>query len=88
MALNEKALHQAQRSLLLDAAAVLRRRYVRGGGREDRVSPGAAEGLSTFLEGIARSEPALHKADLNEAIALAHRLIDDDHPERSRLWPA
>ncbi|WP_243795119.1 hypothetical protein [Saccharopolyspora gloriosae] len=87
MALNEKALHQAQRSLLLEAAAVLRRRYARVG-RDDSVSPGAAEGLSHFLEGIARSEPALHKADFNEAIALAHRLIDDDHPERSRLWPA
>ncbi|MBQ6644320.1 MAG: hypothetical protein IJH84_25270 [Saccharopolyspora sp.] len=81
------ALQQAQSSLLLDAAAVLRRRYVRGG-RDDSVSPAAAEGLSNFLEGIARSEPALHQADLNEAIALAHRLIDDDHPEHSRLWPA
>ncbi|MDR7304584.1 hypothetical protein [Haloactinomyces albus] len=88
MALNEIALYQAQRSLLLDAAAVLRRRYVRGVGRGDGLPAAAAEGLSNFLEGIARSEPALHNADLNEAIALAHRLIDDDHPEHSRLWPA
>ncbi len=85
---DETALHRAQCSLLLDAAGVLRRRYVRGVGDGESVSPAAAEGLSDFLEGIARSEPALHEADLNEAIALAHRLIDDDHPEHSRLWPA
>lgn len=88
MELNETALHQAQCSLLLDAAAVVRRRYVRGVGRDDSVSPAAADGLSNFLEGIARSEPAQNEADLNEAIALAHRLIDDDHPEHSWLWPA
>ncbi|MEV4734938.1 hypothetical protein [Saccharopolyspora sp. NPDC049426] len=85
---SERDLLEAQHSLLLDAAAVMRRRYVRGVGGDDSMSPTAAEGLASVFEGIARAEPALDKADRNEAIALAHRLVDDDHPELSRMWPA
>ncbi|WP_145736146.1 hypothetical protein [Saccharopolyspora dendranthemae] len=77
---------EAQRCLLLDAATVMRRRYARSG--EVVMSPSTAEALATVLEGIARSEPALQRIDRDEAIALAHRLVDDDHPETSRLWPA
>ena len=79
-------LREAQRRLLLDAAAVMRRRYARSG--EVVMSPSTAESLATVLEGVARSEPALRKIDRDEAIALAHRLVDDDQPETSRLWPA
>ncbi|GAB3678911.1 hypothetical protein [Saccharopolyspora tripterygii] len=82
----EADLLEAQRCLLLDAATVMRRRYARSG--EVVMSPSTAEALATVLEGVARSEPALHNVDRDEAIALAHRLIDDDHPETSRLWPA
>ena len=83
---DDAALRAAQSSLLLDAAAVMRRRYVRGVG--GGTSPNAAEALANVLEGVARSEPALHQIDRDEAIALAHRLVDDDHPELSRMWPA
>lgn len=79
-------LREAQRNLLLDAAAVMRRRHVRGS--DGSTSPSAAEALANVLEGVARSEPALHQIDRDEAIALAHRLVDDDHPEISRMWPA
>ncbi|MEB3366492.1 hypothetical protein [Saccharopolyspora mangrovi] len=85
---SQRDLHEAQRSLLLDAAAVMRRRYGRGIGLDHSMSPTTAERLATVFEGIARAEPALDKADRNEAIALAHRLVDDDHPEHSRMWPA
>ncbi|MEV4649732.1 hypothetical protein [Saccharopolyspora sp. NPDC049357] len=79
-------LRAAQSNLLLDAAAVMRRRYVRG--NDGGTSPNAAEALANVLEGVARAEPALHQIDRDEAIALAHRLVDDDHPELSRMWPA
>lgn len=84
---DQRDLLEAQRCLLLDAAAVMRRRYGRGIDGDITMSPTAAERLAAVFEGIARAEPALDKADRNEAIALAHRLIDDDHPEHSRMWP-
>lgn len=82
------ALHEAQRALLLDAASLVRRRYVRAAGGDHSLAPEAAERLANIFEGMARAEPALDKLDRDEAIALAHRLIDDDHPEDSRMWPA
>lgn len=82
------ALHEAQRSLLLDAASVVRRRYLRAAGGDHGLAPEAAERLANVFEGMARAEPALDKLDRDEAIALAHRLIDDDHPEHSQMWPA
>lgn len=80
---SERDLREAQHSLLLNAAAVMRRRY----GRGDSMSPTAAEELANIFEGLAKAEPALSEIDRSEAIALAHRLIDDDHPEHSRMWP-
>lgn len=81
-------LSEGQRSLLLAAAAVLRRRYDGSFDCDTSVSAADAERLATLIEGIARDEPALDHLDHGEAIALAHRLVDDDHPERSRMWPA
>ncbi|MFC7345082.1 hypothetical protein [Saccharopolyspora griseoalba] len=85
---DETELREAQRSLLRDAAAVVRRRYARNAGGDRSLPPALAEGLANFFEGVSRCEAPSHDVDRDEAIALAHRLIDDDHPERSRLWPA
>lgn len=79
-------LRRAQRCLLRDAAAVLRLRRERGVG-DSCLSPTAADELASVFEAIANDHPALERVDRKEAIALAHRLIDDDHPEHSRMWP-
>ncbi|MCG3752556.1 MULTISPECIES: hypothetical protein [Amycolatopsis] len=73
-------------SLLLQAAGVLRLRYVECR-RDTSLSPEAAVELATVFEALAQGEPAFDQIDPKEAIALANRLIDDDHPELSRLWP-
>lgn len=72
--------------LLLDAAGVLRMRYVQCR-RDTSLSPAAAGDLANVLEGMANGHPDFDQIDPNEAIALAHRVIDDDHPELSRMWP-
>jgi hypothetical protein len=72
-------------SLLLQAAGVLRLRYVKR--KDDSLSPTAAGELADLFEGFARGNPEFEHVDPREAIALAHRLIDDDHPELSRMWP-
>lgn len=51
------------------------------------MSPEAAAELATVFEALAQGEPAFDQIDPKEAIALANRLIDDDHPELSHLWP-
>lgn len=79
-------LRRAQRSLLIDAAAVLRLRYMHCVG-DAILSPTMADELANIFEAVANDHPALDKVDRKEAIALAHRLIDDDHPEHSRMWP-
>lgn len=55
--------------------------------RATGLSPAAAEELANVLEGVAEGRPAFDRIDPREAIALAHRLIDDDHPELSGMWP-
>jgi hypothetical protein len=80
------ASHDAYCSLLLQAAGVLRLRYVQC--RQDTsLSPSTANELADVFEGVAKGYSAFDQIDPNEAIALAHRLIDDDHPELSRMWP-
>ncbi|SFS98811.1 hypothetical protein [Saccharopolyspora flava] len=81
-------LSDVQRALLRQAAAIVRRRYDGGFDGDTSVSVADAERLATIFEGISRDDPAVAELDRTEAIALAHRLIDDDHPERSRMWPA
>ena len=73
-------------ALMLQAAGVLRLRYVRCG-RDDGLAPAAANELADVFESLSYGDPAFDQIDPNEAIALAHRLLDDDHPELSRLWP-
>ncbi|MEV0055205.1 hypothetical protein AB0H34_32475 [Saccharopolyspora shandongensis] len=81
-----KALRGAEYSLLLSAAAIVRRRYVHCGG-DASLSQTSANELANVFGAVAREHPALDEVDRREAIALAHRLIDDDHPEHSRMWP-
>lgn len=73
---------------MLQAAQVIRLRYVKVG--PDSGLPAAvAAKLADVFDGLSTGDPpAFDQIDLNEATALAHRLIDNDHPELSRLWPA
>lgn len=80
------ATHETSCSLLLQAAGVLRLRYVQFR-RDTSLSPVAANELANVFEGVAKGYSAFGQVDPNEAVALAHRLIDDDHPELSRMWP-
>lgn len=73
-------------TLLLQAAGVLRLRYVQSR-RDTSLSPAAAGDLANVFEGMANGHSDFDQIDPNEAIALAYRLIDDDHPELSRMWP-
>jgi hypothetical protein len=77
---------EAYSTLMLQAAGVLRLRYVHCS-QDCRLSPAAANELADVFERLSWGDPAFDQIDPNEAIALAHRLLDDDHPELSRLWP-
>ncbi|GAB3577340.1 hypothetical protein GCM10027445_42870 [Amycolatopsis endophytica] len=80
------AVHDTYCSLMVQAAGVLRLRYVECS-QDTSLSPAAANELANVFESIAKGDPAFDQIDPKEAIALAHRLIDDDHPELSLLWP-
>jgi hypothetical protein len=71
---------------MLQAAGVLRLRYVECS-QNTGLSPAAANELADVFESVANGDPAFDQIDPKEAIALAHRLLDDDHPELSRMWP-
>ncbi|WP_326837364.1 hypothetical protein VSH64_21130 [Amycolatopsis rhabdoformis] len=73
-------------ALMLQAAGVLRLRYVKCG-QDSSLSAAAASELADTFEGVAHGDPAFDQLDPKEAIALAHRLLDDDHPELSTMWP-
>ena len=77
---------EGQRTLLRHAATVLRSRGERG--RYADVSSAAAAELSDTLESLAATTDDQDGVDREEAVALAHRLVDDDHPELSPMWPA
>ncbi|GAB3165621.1 hypothetical protein [Amycolatopsis sp. NPDC004378] len=73
-------------SLMLQAAGVLRLRYVECS-QDTSLSPAAANELADVFERVAHGDPAFDQVDPKEAIALANRLLDDDHPELSGMWP-
>lgn len=77
---------RSEDDLLRQAVALLQMRYERGSGYTD-LSPAAVEELSNTFEAIAVEEDNLEEGDRKEALALAHRLMDDDHPELSPMWP-
>jgi hypothetical protein len=76
----------AQRRLLVHAAATVRRRAARPGGYAG-LSAAAAHGLCATLDEILADAPELDRVSRTDAVCLAHRVLDDDHPERSDLWP-
>jgi len=51
------------------------------------LSPAAVAQLSNTLAAVAVAEHDPQQTDRAEAIALAHRLVDDDNPELSPMWP-
>lgn len=82
----EKApVQEGEQTLLRHAAAVVRARCRNGG--YAGVSPAAADELSSTLESVAATADDHGGVDREEAVALAHRLVDDDHPELSPMWP-
>lgn len=71
--------------MLLQAVAVLRTRCLHGRGYEGLSSTTTAE-LAGCLEATAFG--GRPDVDRREAVALAHRILDDDNPELSSMWPA
>jgi hypothetical protein len=78
---------ESEVDLLRHAVALLQSRYERGSGYTDLSSDAVTE-LSNALEAVAVGEDDVKGVDREEAIALAHRLVDDDNPELSPMWPA
>ena len=72
--------------LLRQAVALLQSRFERQTSYTD-LSSASVEELSNRLEAVAVGEGDVKGVDREEAIALAHRLMDDDHPDLSPLWP-
>ncbi len=72
--------------LMLQTARVVRMRYVRCT-RDPRLSPAEADELADLFERLARGDSGVDQIDPNEAIGLAFRILDDDNPEFSSLWP-
>lgn len=74
-----------EEGMLLQAVAVLRTRQLHGRGYSGLSSTAIAE-LARCLEAVAsRVRPDI---DRREATALAYRILDDDNPELSSMWPA
>lgn len=84
MVVEKASAQEGRQTLLRHAAAVVRTRGERGG--YAGVSPADAAELSSTLESIAATADD-DGVDQEEAVALAHRLVDDDHPELSPMWP-
>ncbi|MDL5158611.1 hypothetical protein [Actinomycetospora termitidis] len=73
-------------TLLLRArSTVLLRRRV---GRYPELSDAAVNVVTNGLTTLAVDPTAAPGELHDEATALAHRILDDDHPEASVLWPA
>lgn len=85
MVVEKASVQEGEQTLLRHAAAVVRARGERGG--YAGVSPADAAELSSTLESIAATADGHDGVDREEAVALAHRLVDDDHPELSPMWP-
>ena len=79
-------LSDAAGELLTQAVLTLRQRCAQRGSYCG-LSQAAVDRLSETLTGVAAAAPAADQVDRDEALSLAHRIIDDDHPEASPLWP-
>lgn len=79
---------ESEVDLLRQAVTLLQSRYERSSAYTD-LSPTAVSDLSNAMEAVAvAEEDELGGVDRKEAVALAHRLVDDDHPELSPMWPS
>ena len=85
MVTERSPVQEGRQTLLLHAAAVVRARCRNGG--YPGVSAADAAELSSTLESVATTADDHGGVDREEAVALAHRLVDDDHPELSPMWP-
>jgi hypothetical protein len=85
MMTDQSSVRESQDNLLKQAARILRTRYELGKGYVD-VSSAEAADLVVTLEATASANGS-DRVDREEAIALAHRLVDDDQPEMSPMWP-
>lgn len=83
---NESAVRGSHDGLLLQAVAVLQTRHDRYG-VYDQLSSDETLALSKALAAVAAAEDDTDGVDREEAIALAHRLVDNDQPELSPMWP-
>ncbi|WP_433026902.1 hypothetical protein [Actinomycetospora sp. CA-053990] len=86
MMTDQSSVRESQDALLKQAAKILRTRYELGKGYVD-VSSAEAADLVVTLEATASDTNRTDGVDREEAIALAHRLVDDDQPEMSPMWP-
>jgi len=86
MMTDQPSVRESQDDLLKQAAKILRTRYELGKGYDD-VSSAEAADLVVALESTASSPGGVDGVDREEAIALAHRLVDNDQPEMSPMWP-
>ena len=84
--MNTLVMRPSDTAHLRAAVEILRRRAAAPGGYRG-LSAAAAHGLCRTLEGVADGAPEADLVDRGEVICLAHRLIDDDHPQLSPLWP-
>jgi hypothetical protein len=84
MMVDEPSVRESQDELLRQATKILRTRYELGKGYAD-VSSAEAADLVVALESAVDGADGV---DREEAIALAHRLVDNDQPEMSPLWPS
>ncbi|GAA4756268.1 hypothetical protein [Actinomycetospora chibensis] len=87
MMTDQPSVRESQDNLLKQAAKILRTRYELGKGYAD-VSSAEAADLVVTLEATASATNRTDGVDREEAIALAHRLVDDDQPEISPMWPS
>ncbi|WP_018331592.1 hypothetical protein [Actinomycetospora chiangmaiensis] len=76
---------QAVTSLLLAARTIVLTR--RRTGRHAELCDAAVNVVTNGLTSIAVDPQSVPTPLREEATALAHRIVDDDHPEDSPLWP-
>lgn len=81
------ALGDADSELLTQAVLALRRRCGQRGSYCG-LSPEEIDQLGDTLTVLVSGSPSEDRVDRAEALSLAHRILDDDHPEASPLWPA
>ena len=81
-----RMLGHADSELLTQAVLALRRRC-RQRGNYRGLSTEACDQLGDTLTVLVTGSPSEVRVDRAEALSLAHRILDDDHPEASPMWP-